>query len=177
LVEDGLVWAALDDDEQLVGLAYSRFSEEDQEWEIGGLMVLERVRGRGIGAILMVLTLGHLLFNEDPLSLDPRPTVLAHVLKRNQMPRGIITNALKFHLAREVVIPGDVLPGLPVEEDGCVHGDEFHISLPETLRSLSAFADSWQGVLSNGELAVIEMFEGTDLSLWADAFDEMAAGF
>ena len=172
LVSEGLVWAALEDD-HLVGLAYSRFSPEGNDWEIGGLMVLEQARGRGVGAILMLLTLGHLLFYQDPLGTEPRATILAHVLKRNPMPRGIIENRMMFHLAKSEKYPPDGLEGLPIEDDGYVHGDEFHITLPDTLRALAQFADEWPDRLPNGEPAEIEMADGTDLHLWAEAFREM----
>ncbi len=175
LVDEGLVWAAVDDELGLVGLSYSRFSDADQEWEIGGLMVTASARGKGVGAILMALTLGDLLFNQDPLSAQRRPKILAHVLKSNPMPRGIIVDFLRFEWVRDVKIPGERLPGLPVEADGCVHGDEFHIGLPETLRVLADFAERWHGELRNGEPADIDMFEGVSLGLWAEAFIEMEA--
>jgi len=172
LVSEGLVWAAIDED-QLAGLCYSRFVPDKNEWEIGGLMVLERAREKGIGSVLMLLTLGHLLFYQDPLAAEPRPTILAHVLKRNPMPRGIIENALKFHLAKSDKFSPEGLEGLPVEEDGFVHGDEYHISIPESLRALAAFADQWSNKLPKGHEAEVEMFEGTTLRLWAEAFREM----
>lgn len=148
---NGLCWAATDDD-GLVGLAYAAFDPESYEWEIGGLMVLERARGKGIGTILMLLALGHALISEDPPAWDRPPKIVAHVHKRNDMPRRIIVDGLKFHHSASVKIPGDRLEGLPVEEDGCVHGDEFSLIVPDTLYALADFCDSWNDVVRSGEL-------------------------
>lgn len=176
LVRDGFVWAAMDQEGHATGLAYSRFDPGKQEWETGGLMVLGPARGKGIGAILMTLALGAALVAEDPLAQEPKPIILAHVLKRNPLPRGIITEVLRYHLAHEgMKISPSAVPGLPVEEDGFVHGDEFHITLPDTLIALAEFCENWTGHLRTGEEAEVQLPEDQDLELWAKIFREMAS--
>ena len=125
--------------------------------------------------VLMSLALGHMLVFEDPLTNMPGIPIIAHVLKQNPMPRGIICDRLRFHHSRDLKIPGHALPGLPVETDGNVHGDEFTISFPDTFLALAEFCESWSDLLPNGEAATIETLEGLPLSLWAEAFREMAS--
>jgi GNAT superfamily N-acetyltransferase len=175
IVADGFVWAATDEDDQVIGLAYSKYDSENHEWETGGLMVLGLARGKGIGAILMMLALGAALAAEDPLAEDPKPQIVAHVLKRNPLPRGIILDVMKYHHALELRFPPDKLEGLPVEEDGLVHGDEFHLTFPDTLTALADFCSNWNGKLRTDEEARIEMPENTALELWAEIFREMAS--
>lgn len=174
LVRDGFVWAAADDEHQLIGLAYSRYDADRKEWETGGLMVLGPARGKGIGAILMMLALGGILVAEDPLAETPPPTILAHVLKRNSLPRRIITDVMKYHFDHDMQIPPAALEGLPVEEDGFVHGDEFHLTLPDSLIALAEFCETWNGRLRNDEEAEIQLPDNYDLALWATIFRDMA---
>jgi GNAT superfamily N-acetyltransferase len=169
IVENGFVWAAADL-EGLVGLAYAAFDPDRREWEIGGLMVLARARKRGIGAILMQLALGSVLFNEDPLLTQPDARIVAHVLRRNEMPRRIIEDVLRFHHSGSATLDPELAPTMPVEDDGLIHGDEFELTVPDTLEALISFCEGWSGRLLNDEQADIEMFEETDLHLWARQF-------
>jgi hypothetical protein len=172
-VANGMAWAATDEKGAFLGLAYA--SQEAVAWEIGGLAVTVEAREKGVGLLLAYLTLGHLLFEEDPLANDPpRPLrIIVHVLKTNPRPRAIIENILRFRIARSVRVPGHELPGLETDDEGFVCGDEFEISIPDTLHVLADWADRWDGKLRSGEPAHIELRDGVTLAIWAEAFRQM----
>lgn len=174
LVMEGSVWAARDSAGDYLALAYASFNEDTKECEVGGLMVATQARGRGLGAMMMSLALAHALIEEDIL-IDPEVRVVAHVLRSNDKPRGIIEKKLMFHLAKSVCIPGDKLPGLRTEDDGNVHGDEYELTIPDSLIALADWARSWTGQLPGDEMADIELRAGVSMKDWCDALDEMAA--
>lgn len=171
LADQGRIISARETNGNYVGLAYFIF--EDDKWEIGGLMVSERYRGVGLGSTLMRVTLGHLLFEEDPL--DRGEAVIAHVHAENNDPRGIIEKALKFALQNSIMVEGAKLPGLKTDEHGIVHGDEFQLTIPNTLHALADWCTAWPGALKNGQTTYIELRLGITLELWAEAFRNMAA--
>lgn len=160
------------EDGEFLGLCYYAQDEETHEWEIGGLMVAPGQQGRRIGSTLMCVALGNLLIDIDPLAIGEG--VISHVIKGNSAPRGIIVRLLKFDHRREVRIPGHVLPGLKTEDDGMVHGDEFELSIPESLIALALWSAGWIGQLPDGSDAHIDLREGLTLADWSDAFMEMA---
>ena len=94
IVMDGHVWSARDDKGDYLGLAYAYLDDQRSTWELGGLMVVKSWQGKGLGSVLMQLTLAHLLFWETPLARGQK--IIAHVLKDNESPRGIIQRSLKF---------------------------------------------------------------------------------
>src|SRR5271165_4247025 len=75
IADSGQVWCARNERKDYLALAY--FNHADGKWEVGGLMVDVRERGKGLGSTIMRLTLGHLLFEEDPL--DRKEPIIAHV--------------------------------------------------------------------------------------------------
>lgn len=170
----GMAWAATDDRGDFLGLAYA--AQEIDRWEVGGLAVTIEARRIGVGLHLAYATLGHLLFEENPLADDPpRPyRVIVHVLKSNEKPRAIIEQILRFRLSRSVRYPGSWLRGLETDADGYVHGDEFEICVPDTLNVLAEWAETWDGKLGKGERAYIDLREGITLQRWSDAFRQMA---
>ena len=129
-------------------------------------------RGRGIGSIIMRLTLGHLLFMEDPL--DRGEKVIAHVHAENDDPRPIIEEKLKFRLSGKIEAPGSDFPGLRTNDAGMVEGDEFELVKPDTLSALADWCDTWDGKLKDGANTQVLLSDGTTLSMWADAFHDMA---
>lgn len=173
LVMEGSVWAARESTGDYLALAYASYDEAKKECEIGGLMVATQARGKGLGAMMMFLALAHALLEEDLLA-DPAVRIVAHVLRSNDMPRGIIERKLMFRHARSVCIPGGVLPGLRTEDDGNVHGDEYELTRPESLVALAEWARSWTGQLPNDQIADIELRAGVSMEDWRDALDEMA---
>lgn len=174
-VNNGTAWVALDASGAIVGLAYA--SDGSGDWEIGGLAVTVEARRNGIGLVLAFVTLGHLVFEEDPLADEPPGPfrVIAHVLETNPRPRAIIEDYLRFRLAKSITVPRDQFPGLPAGDDGLIHGDEFELQVPETLHALADWADSWKNALEKGEAASIELREGARLSDWASAFRRTAS--
>lgn len=173
-VQSGMAWAAFNEDEgDYVGLAYA--SIEKAAWEIGGLSVTIEARRNGVGLVLANLVLGHLLYEEDPLLPEPPGPfrVIVHVLTPNQDPRTIVQRILRFTCRGPVSFPADDLPGLP-SENGYVHGEEFEISVPDTLEVLAEWAENWTNTLRNGDRTRVELREGITLSHWAMAFRDIA---
>lgn len=154
----------------LIGLVY--FNQDNDEWEIGGLMVEEEYQGFGIGSILMRLALGHLLFEESPLEREEN--IIIHVHQENQAPRNIISHSLAFHHKRKILVPGDQLPGLKVDENGNVNGDEFHITIPDSIHKLAKWCSEWNGTIKQKIPAEIKLRPHITLELWAKAFMEIA---
>lgn len=174
MVYDRSVWCAISPDDEYQALSYAAFSEANDEWEIGGLMVSDAMRGKGLGRIMMRLPLANMLFNEQPLSWDPVPKIVAHVLASNDAPRRIIPE-VGFIFHHHVEIPAEVLPGLKADEDGFIRGDEFHLKIPDALHNLADWCDNWDGKLSDGTDASIDLLPRVTLADWAAAFRSMAS--
>jgi len=173
LAEQGRIICARENNGNFVGLSY--FNLEHDEWEIGGVMVSRNYLGLGIGSILMRLTLGHILFEENPL--DAGETIIAHVHSENNDPRKIIEAVLNFRHRKIVEIDGSRLPGLKTDKDGKIRGDKFEITIPDSLNMLAKWCSEWKGVLKNKKTANIVLREGITLQLWATAFSEMADNY
>lgn len=133
-------------------------------------MVATSERGNGVASNLFKLVLAHLLFEEDPLSRGE--TVVAHVHSGNQDPRPLIQHSLRFTFAKSIKVPGDILPGLAVDSEGFVTGDEFHIS-PDSLSALSQWASALPSVLKDLRPMRIEFRDGITPEMWSQAFAEM----
>lgn len=173
LTLDRNVWCAITDDDEIVGMSYAKMDDRETEVEIGGLMVSAKTRGRGIGDLMMRLPLVHFLVSERPLRWECPPKIVAHALEGNEMPRRIIARAgFEFH--EEVSIPPEALPGLRVGADGMVHGDEFHLKLPDALYHLAAWLDGWDDSLRDGSPAAIKLLEDETLADWANVLRSMA---
>ena len=50
LIAERSVWCAVSPDGEYLAMSYAAFSDENYEWEIGGLMVSETMRGKSLGA-------------------------------------------------------------------------------------------------------------------------------
>jgi hypothetical protein len=170
MAEDYELVTAVEDGE-FVGMCYYTQGESG-EYEVGGLMVHGSQQNRSLGAALWCVTLGNLLIDIDPL--EQGEGVIAHVIKSNPAPRGIITALTRFRHRKEVTIPSDELPGLKVEEDGMVHGDEFELTVPDTLIALATWCEEWAGELRDGTKAVLNLREGMTVADWAGEFRLMA---
>lgn len=174
LVLERSVWCAVSSEDEYLAMSYASFADEDGVWEIGGLMVAEAMRGKGLGLIMMRLPLAGMLFNEQPLSWEVVPEIVAHVLASNSAPRRIIPEA-GFVFDHAVEIPAAALPGLKADVDGFIRGDEFHLKIPDALIALADWCDGWDGKLRDGTHASIDLLPGVTLADWATAFREMAA--
>jgi hypothetical protein len=174
LVFDRSVWCAVSSNDEYLALSYASFSDEDGVWEIGGLMVAAAMRGKGLGLIMMCLPLAGMLVNEQPLSWEVVPEIVAHVLASNDAPRRIIPK-VGFVFDHPVEIPAAALPGLKADPDGFIRGDEFHLKIPDALIALADWCDAWDGKLLDGTDASIDLLPGVTLADWAMAFREMAA--
>ncbi len=172
MVMAGSVWAAKSPAGDYLALAYASYNEETRVCEIGGLMVAEEARGRGLGGTIMRLTLAHMLLEENLLAI-PNVRIVAHVVEGNERPLGIIKKMLRFRHAGPVKIPERELPGLR-SRDGYVHGDEFELAFPDTISALAEWAESWNGHL-NGGTAHIELRNGVSMGDWAQALKAIAA--
>lgn len=172
IVADGHVWSARDERGDYVGLAYAHLDDQQSTWELGGLMVVKSQQGKGLGSVLMRLTLGHLLFEETPLAQGQK--IIAHVLKDNADPRRIIQDRLKFKFISPLRIPASELPGLRANAEGLVEGDEFHIVVPESLIALAEWVEIWKSKLNNGEETKIILRPDISFKEWAIAFRSMA---
>ena len=166
------VWLASEDKDYL-GLAYANLDPEKPEAEVGGLMVIVRARGLGVGSTLMRLALAHIILAEKPLQI-PGMRIVAHVLGSNQDPRPIIESCLKFRKARSVEIPGSEVPGLRTDPDGFVRGDEYEMVIPDTLEALAAWAEAWDDRLKGGVSARVELTGKMTIQSWAKPLREMA---
>ncbi|MEA3040055.1 MAG: hypothetical protein QOE79_2568 [Sphingomonadales bacterium] len=171
MVMMGSVWAAKSPAGDYLALAYASYDEFQKVCEIGGLMVDPDVRKMGLGSTIMRLTLIHALLEENLLSV-PGVRIVAHVVEGNTTPLGIITNTLRFHHVGAVQIPADELPGLR-SRDGFVHGDEFELTIPDSIVALAEWADGWNGHLNDGT-AHIELRNGVSMKDWASALRSLA---
>ncbi|MBY0287493.1 MAG: GNAT family N-acetyltransferase [Mycobacteriaceae bacterium] len=171
LANDGRIVCATEDGLYL-GLCYYTWDDSEEEWEVGGLMVDSRQRKRSLGSILTRVTLGHLLFEEEPLSRHER--IISHVHRQNDAPRRLVEDQLGFTFVREITVESARVPGLPVEADGLVHGDLFQLAHPYTVELLALWCESWEGKLRDKTPAEIELFEGVTVQLWGQAFRRMA---
>ena len=129
-------------------------------------------RGRGLGSIVMRLALGHVLIIADPLASNER--VIAHVHAQNDDPRYLIEKKLKFKKTKSVKFPSDQLPGLQTDKDGYVNGDEYEMTVPDTLNALAEWCENWRDQLKDETPARINLLEGTTLQDWASDFRDMA---
>lgn len=172
LVMNGCVWAARETNGDFVALAYAAYNETNKECELGGLMVSVQARGKGIGAIIMFLALIHAIVEEDLLNV-PDVRIISHVLKSNNEPRKIIVDRLKFSLAKEVEIPAEALPGLKADADGLIRGDEFELTIPDTLIALRDWVSSWHGGISQDGFAVINLRSGVEMSDWLRVLEDL----
>jgi hypothetical protein len=172
LIVDRCVWCAVDAEGEYQAMAYA--AKEGDVWEIGGLMVSNAMRGKGLGSVMMRLPLAGMLFYENPLSNKVRPQIVAHVLKGNEAPRKIVAE-MHFILNRSIEISKEKLPGLRADPDGKIRGYQFNLKVPDALLSLAEWCEAWNGTLRDGSRASIDLLEGDTLSLWALAFRDMAA--
>ena len=173
LAMDQCVWGAISSADEFLAMSYASFDEPKNEWEIGGLMVSEEARGKGLGTLMMQLPLAHVIFTEDPLANTPPASIVTHVLRGNPDPRRIVP-AVGFAFHKEVSIPAHAMPGLRADDDGMIHGDEFHLVVPGALNALAEWAENWTGTLRDGTPAAVELLSGYSLGLWAQAFRRMA---
>lgn len=178
LASEGQIWCARDAKGDYRALAYYKLGHSEHlnrdAWEVGGLMVAASERKRGVGSALVCLTLGHVLFEDDPLAQGI--PVIAHVhADNNPGPRPIFQGLLQFAHGCSVEIPGEALPGLRTNDKGFVVGDEFLLSTPGTLTALAGWCKAWSGKLKDGQQAEIVFGPGRSLEVWAKAFDDMAS--
>jgi GNAT superfamily N-acetyltransferase len=171
LVYDRCVWCAVCPDGAIKAMSYAAFSHD--EWEIGGLMVHDEMRGKGLGRVMMRLPLVHMLVNEQPFASEPQPLIVAHVLRGNDAPRRIIPE-VGFEFAKAVEIDSLYLPGLKADEDGMVRGDEFHFPMPSGLIKLADWCESWDGTLADGSDSTVDFLGGLTLRDYGGALREAA---
>lgn len=172
LIESSSLWSARED-EDYVGIAYAHYDFENSQIELGGLIVAEQERMRGIGTVLAQLALGHLLVAEQPLQI-PHTRVVVRFPIANDLPRRFVEQALRFRHARSIALPGSDFPSLPADPDGYVRGEEFELVVPDTIDALAAWADRWGGTLRSGEVAQVDLVPGLTMGDMALALHEIS---
>jgi hypothetical protein len=172
LVMDGSVWAAKSLEGDYLAMAYASYDEAKKVCELGGLMVVMAERGKGLGGTIMRLALAHMLAEENLLSI-PGARIVSHVVEGNTDPLPVIEQALRFRRVGPVSYPAEELPGLRAR-DGYVHGDEFELTVPDTIEALADWAGGWNGEL-NGGTAHIELRSGVAMRDWAETLRAIAA--
>lgn len=172
LALDRCLWCAIADEDEILAMSYVRSSADDCTVEVGGVMVAVKTRGRGIGDVMIRVPLAHFLVNERPLRWPSPPTILTHVVAGNEDPRRIIERC-GFALAKSGSWPAADLPGLRTGHDGKVHGDEFHLRVPEALEHLAQWAENWSHRLRDGSPAEIQLLDGETTQDWATVLRSM----
>lgn len=172
-VREGQIWRARSG-RDFIGCVYCVPSQNTTpvEWEVGGLMVDVKWQGQGIASILARLALANTLVFEDPHRRGE--IFVAHVLKTNNDPRPL-NDSIGFTFVKSVEIPGDKLPGLPVDERGFVHGDEFHLKDPRVVLALAEWCASPPVRLKGGEPVLIQEPLGGTINSWAPALRNIAS--
>lgn len=174
MVRERQCWCAISHEDEILGLSYVYVNPPQSEVEIGGLMVAAKTRGKGIGDYLFRLPLIHFLVNEQPHLWQPQPTVVAHVLNGNDKPGSIIAQT-GFVLHGPVRKPGHELPGLRTEQDGHVHGQEYHLPLTDSYDGLADWLDTRTGFLRDGTVCSVGLLPGETLQLWGKVLRDMHA--
>jgi hypothetical protein len=146
---------------QYAGQAYCR--QEDNHWEIGGLLVDTPYRELGVGTTLVYLAFGHLLCTEDPLSFGY--SVVTRVQIGNHDVDRLI-NRLHLKKTGPVTRPG--------KRGDTLKGDQYQLVSPVTLSALATWCDRWDGKLKKDTPAQIQVAPYTTLVDWAAALRRLA---
>lgn len=172
----GEVFGAVDENDDYLGLCYFHFDKRKKAWELGGMMVSQRERGRGIGGVLGRVTMGHVLFEEDPFSRGE--SIIARVVEQNADPRGMLeggpSDKPAFQKSEGALhVPGKDLPGVATDKDGFVTGDQYTVDKGVALMGLADWAGNWSGLLKDGTPAFVRCRPGVTVALWERAFRAM----
>lgn len=168
LVDAGHLIAAKDFRGDYIGLAYFYYKQPD--WIVGGLMVSDEFRRRGVGLVMVCLTLGHLLILEDPLARGER--VVAYVAGSNSNPL-FLADALAFRgtgQTRHRRIRIDM-------QESAENADgfrEFELTVPATLRALAQWFGGMNGKLPDNTPIEIELLPILDIQKWSGHLEKMA---
>ena len=125
LIEDGTLFGAwMGTDKKLVALCYVTLSDNERNWEIGGLAIDDAVKRRKIGSLLLRFAIAYTLVYDTPWNNGQK--LIAHVHQGNQDPRGLI-DKLGFRYLRTVEVSESDNPPKWMERnsEGKVVGDEF----------------------------------------------------
>ena len=139
------------------GLAY--FTFKHRRWVLGGLMVHHAWRRNGIAWNIACLTLGHVLFEEDPLARDEE--IVAHIKSTNDSPRSLIRKLAFEPTGRKINTARGTF-------------DEFQMTVPQSLRVLANWANRKNKKLVDGTSVQIELRPHISLQVWKEAFIAMA---
>ncbi len=172
LVDSGQVVVARCGDE-ILGMAY--YCLDGADWEVGGLMVSPKARGCGIGQTLVRVTLGHLLFQEDPLHYRRR--VIAHVHAENPEPRPIFEKSLGFKKIDTVTLTKEQARGLKANTAGEVIGDVYAINSIEPITSMLVWSTAWNDKLKDGGPARINFGQLYSMEHWKAAFKDYCSRY
>lgn len=171
LAQNWQIFVAKDSNGDYAAIAY--FNYQGGCWVIGGLATAFDHRDRGVGSVIAHITLGHILFEESPLSRNER--IVSYVANANKKPRGIIKQ-LAFRYVKDVCgryLPVDLDDN---DQNNIKYVDifnEFELTVPDTLNVLINWCDNWDGKLKDGSLATIELQTEDMFSLWRQEFTKM----
>jgi hypothetical protein len=174
LVDDQSVFAAIDQDGDVLGLGYYHFAEEHNAWEIGGLTVARQLRGRKFGNLLSRVIVGHIVYDRRPY--DCGQGIIARVHKENDAPLPILGAHQAFTKEEGGMnVPSSALPGVPTNEEGRVVGDKFTLEKAVALAQLIYWIAEWQDRMVDGTPARVVLNNGVTLAQWNQRFQEQAA--
>lgn len=124
LAEGGFLFGARRlDTGEFVALCYALFSEDPNQWELGGLTVAPDFQKQGIGSLLAKLTLVHTIaFNAV---FENGHEVISHVHAENEDPRSLLKK-LGFSYKTTRKYPATSAPrSMKRDAEGFLVGDEF----------------------------------------------------
>ena len=139
LVDDGCVFGAwIGTDRKLVALCYVALSDNEENWEIGGMAVDDTVKRRRIGTVLLQFALAYMIVQEKPWTNSQR--FLAHVHESNQDPRAMMEK-LGFQYVGPVEVSECENPPKWMKRNaaGKIIGDQYEFPPPSSKRIVAWF--------------------------------------
>ncbi len=111
---------------------------EENDWELGGIFVVDDYRGLGVAQALCKVALSHHVVNEQH-----KGRIIAHVHIENPAPIKLLTRDLGFVVrpAEQVRIAAEELPDLKPDKNNMVVGDVYEFQHDK----LVVFADWLEG--------------------------------
>ena len=175
MAQDGLLFGArTSSSREIVGLCYLTADEREEEWEIGGLTVVQELQHLGIGTFLVRFAIAHALAFDAAPDDEAVRRVIAYVHEENQAPR-ILLDKLGFIWIDKIEVPGTHAPAsMKRNVAGNLIGDKF-LFTPAGLRLLSRWLNDFDGkVQETGPAAIIEIEPPITLDHLREALGRLA---
>jgi ribosomal protein S18 acetylase RimI-like enzyme len=141
-----------DHSDEFVGLCYSHLDDSTNEWEIGGLTVMDKFQKLHLGSILVRFALAHTISTGDPWKYGQR--IIAHVHSENDAPRNLLKR-INFEHQRTIEVPADAAPpSMKRNQNGKLAGDEFEFKKSSVRVLHKWFLEEFSGLLADGKTVV-----------------------